>query len=323
MPLGLDHMATVGFVMGGGARDGKWVDGKPIGTAFRVTVNGDRMKHAYVVTAAHVLWDQDAPFVRWRVPMGGGAVIDQDAPREWYQHWDADVALAPIEEKHHLPQYAISLETQTMRRDLDAYPQFGANVYYLGLFDPVVPMAESTIPMVRSGTVGALWQPIQPDPSKPPFDAHLIDCRSYGGFSGSPCLVQLPFPGPRDNPHAPPFPEYLFAQARTEGFDTSRLGIMMYATLLFGMLIQHIDDRTQPEASKVGVGVVLPVERIMDVVMSEELVEQRKKKEADAPKGPEYAVENLSAGSAYGEADFKRDLKRVTKKLDKPRQEGS
>ena len=317
MPLGIDHLATVGFIMGNGVRDGQWVR-KPVGTAFRVSVRGQTMEHGYLVTAAHVLWDQSDPTVRFRIPGPEGAFIEETPLPEWYEHWDADVVVAPLPDTGpDVLRHAISMETQTVGEDI--LPMFGQNVYYVGLLDPAWLMADAALPMVRSGTVGMIYVPVQPDRDKPPFQAHLIDCRSYAGFSGSPCLVQFPFPGPAQAEH--PIPKRLLEE---RSVDPDTLGLMTYATVLMGLLIQHIDDaNVKPTASNVGIGIILPVERIFDVLMSEELVAKRKKAEAEAPQAPDYKVENLSVSGApanYRAEDFKRDLKKVTKKLDKPQQ---
>jgi len=319
MPLGVSHLATVGFVIGMGTRDGKWVS-KPIGTAFRVTVQGEKRLHGYLVTAAHVLWDQEDLTVRFRVPTASGIawVDEQPLGNVIYEHWDADVAVIPLADRE-FDMHAIAMERQTV--GMDALPQWGQEAYYVGLLDPVFRMGDEAIPMVRSGSVGAMYQTIQPDQDKPGFPAHLIDCRSYRGFSGSPVLVQFGYPGPM-TPANTPIPDRLLSDDSTP--DVSELGRMQYLTLLLGLLVQHIDDKqVVPIASNVGIGIVLPVDRIWEVLRSEALVKERERVEEETP-DPDYQVEDLSAGKRPpSEQGFKRDLKRVTRRLDKPAESDS
>jgi hypothetical protein len=72
-------------------------------------------------------------------------------------------------------------------------PGPGDDVYFAGLLGAVPSMGERGVPMTRGGMIGALYQdgvPIRlPDDTVIHVQGHLIDCRSFGGFSGSPCFV--------------------------------------------------------------------------------------------------------------------------------------
>jgi hypothetical protein len=120
--------------------------------------------------------------------------------------------------------------------------------------------------------------PVELGDTKVSVTAHLIDCRSYGGFSGSPCFVQFK-DLPRDG-----------GRLLIEGYSR-----MVDTTVLLGMVIAHYDlrrdailtgdlagapGRVQTDINT-GVGVVLPVERITEALMHEDLVELRDKYEKE------------------------------------------
>ncbi len=119
--------------------------------------------------------------------------------------------------------------------------------------------------MTRTGTIGALHQdeiPVkQGDGTVVKVHGHLIDCRSFGGFSGSPCFVRF-----------------------LRGIlTTPRLGLKTPkdSTLLLGLVSGHFDlaasvalpdpadEIRVPVAA--GIAVVLPSETILELLESDEL----------------------------------------------------
>ena len=104
--------------------------------------------------------------------------------------------------------------------------------------------------------------------------AHLIDCRSYSGFSGSPCVVQFPRKRPPD-----------------ESGGVGRLGEQ---TELIGLVSGHFDDVANAHLTgeiaemgtvgipvNLGVGVVTPVESIIELLDSEDVVADRRRREQE------------------------------------------
>jgi hypothetical protein len=122
---------------------------------------------------------------------------------------------------------------------------------------------------VRSGSIGALYQdgiPIRlPDDTVIHASGHLIDCRSFGGFSGSPCFVR-----------------FLSGQGQTE-----RMGLRypIQSTLLLGMVAGHFDRTASvalPEGEDrlkvpvaAGIAVLSTAETIIETLNEEELVTER------------------------------------------------
>lgn len=145
----------------------------------------------------------------------------------------------------------------------------GMPFYYVGLLEPL------DRAMARSGTLGAVYQQGIQQGGGYEYEAHLGDCRSYGGFSGSPCFVEIAMPGlSRRQPIVPAPPEL------------GPLGRLHYLHLLCGMVTWHLESTGQgTEASVYGVVALLTSDEIYRCLMSQELVRQRHKLDADPSAG--------------------------------------
>lgn len=130
-------------------------------------------------------------------------------------------------------------------------------------------MGQAGVPMVRTGALGAVDQPevpmAEPGGTWRSVRGHLIDCRSFGGFSGSPCFMKF---------------------SRLKGV-TERMGLRYPETypILLGVLGGHFDHRTTLRLAdeltasipaSAGIGVVYPVEVLRETLELDELVEERK-----------------------------------------------
>ncbi|HKG04759.1 MAG TPA: trypsin-like peptidase domain-containing protein [Conexibacter sp.] len=167
----------------------------PIGTGFFVGMRGQHtltFSHVYLVTARHIVAHARTVYVRLTDPTG--QTQDQRLDNWFVPDDNADVAVAPMPgfdgTGHLLWPYDDFLTAD------DDQPYLGDNVYFIGMFSFVPSMGAKNIPMVRSGTLGALNQDDIPivtsDRVTSTMNGHLIDCRAYSGFSGAPCLVQTP-----------------------------------------------------------------------------------------------------------------------------------
>jgi hypothetical protein len=197
-----------------------------------------------------------------------------DAPvTQWFRHPRHDIAAAPMADADN--QWAIAVvRTEDFVDVSDHVPALGEPVFFAGLLAQVESMGEKHVPMLRSGTLGALRQsdvPMrEPGGGKRRLDGHLVDCRSFGGFSGSPCFVQMVRPGP-------PIP---------------RMGLptMEQHTLLLGMVGGHFDHQATVDVegnelsvpTSAGVAVVYPSELIRELLDDDEVVEARER-EDDTP----------------------------------------
>lgn len=272
-----------------------------MGTGFIVSVPAEssQFAHVYVVTAAHVIEGDGVPFIR--VPTTVGSVTDCTVS-DWTCHPKHDVAVAPIllPANHNTVRTALGqfIDAEAWRKPDDWIKrpfdlELGDVVYFIGLLGKIAAMTEQNIPMVRSGTLGALWQERLPVRRTPKDDAtfvtaHLIDCRSFAGFSGSPCYVQQSQAGLVPN----------------EGGQPGVCITTKYRTALLGLVGGHFDDwvgtrkRVSGPARNVssdvdapvstGVGYVIPAEFIRETLYLEELREMREEVERSAGAQSEY-----------------------------------
>ena len=298
MPLTRDFTRSVLFIVEERTTAGGATEKIPIGTGFICSVKGefdsDPIFH-YLVTARHVVSHGRATWVRVNISDTG--TEDRPIPtKSWIGHPSQDVAVAPLamtgmHDWRAIPAKALE-EIATTPIDLE----FGDRVYFVGLLPSIPEMGRRNIPMVRSGTLGALYQDgirLEIDPGKKvTVKAHLIDCRSYLGFSGSPCYVQ------RDT-LASPAPGQLALGTRT---------------YLLGLISAHFPEPNDP-MSHAGVGVVTASEHIMEVINGDMLKEDRRKRTEshraatkDAPAVMDAAEESFTRQA------FEDALKKVSRK---------
>jgi len=281
------------------------------GILLQVPSEGGR-RYNYVVTADHVIRNQLEIGVHIPDPFA----VDQ--PRlyepfgleDWRQPLPGvDLAVSLFPAAH--PEGAVSAVPIEEMYPHGSMPLLGAEVYYVGIFAPL------QIPMARSGTLGARNVPIPKDEQGYAYMANLLDCRSYGGFSGSPCFVQTVHGS--DTPvKKQPSAEQMNALARPDG-TTPKLTELIYAPRLFGIFTAHFtDDKAESRdgaISRLGVGVMVRHHEIWKALMSEELKEQRRQidKALDAQEAQDGPTIELLAADSGG-SEFER-FETLTRKL--------
>jgi hypothetical protein len=281
MPLKDSYPYGVVFI---GRALGPTLSDAPHGTGFLVGLDSSLGLggHAYIVTAKHVVDRVRQSFVLIdTLPLGSTKEIPI---KKWvYNDQGEDVAVAPISlpANHNMTATGIQEFMDDPSLDEDEWFQrgvkieLGDHVYFIGLLEGIDAMREGNVPMVRSGTLGAIRQEGVPVRRKRPrqddeldhITAQLIDCRSFGGFSGSPCYLHQARAGISDR-----------------GVTTK------YRTLLLGVVGGHFDDwaevhhtggkseHLRVEANS-GVAYVIPVEAIRHTLMQKELVDMREEDE--------------------------------------------
>ncbi len=148
--------------------------------------------------------------------------------------------------------------------------------------------------MARSGTLGAIYERGIKHKDHYVYDCHLADCRSYKGFSGSPCFLEIALPELEEcDPIVPPEP------------GVGKLGRIRYLHFVCGMVTWHLEPPEGSDAANVastfGVVAILPHDYIWKALMTGELAQRRR--EADAlPDEPKAVKVNLSAGDALSPA---------------------
>jgi hypothetical protein len=296
VPLTYDFLLAVTFIIAPREKDGV-TRPTPIGTGFVVSFPSaevSNLRFEYVVTASHVVQGERETYARFRKREGG--VHDLPVP-DWVHHPRADVALAPLR-RHgplglHLKHIASDMFIGPGTKPIGVFP--GERVYFLGLFERLGSLGEQNVAMVRSGTLGA-WEvenvPIGPEENRRYVTAHLIDCRSYAGFSGAPCFVQ--------------------ADVQAPATYDSQAERLQHVTYLVGMVNGHFDvwgkarllgDLPIEEGSieaqvNSGVGVVTPSQMIVEAYNMEELSEDRERlEEREKERDEEEATHERVAGA--------------------------
>lgn len=272
-----------------GDKDG---DRAPIGTGFfvdipREGIDNQRPSAApgplrepatcrYLITTRHVLNGQtNVEVVGWSRAgghLGPFPVPDWRVPDE-----SLDLAIAPFRVA---PTYSSGLSLSPSGIQLNVIPNtffathpryffptvdvtqlhLGGTIFYVGLLAPPYDRL-----MVRSGTLGAIDERDFPH-AIGTYTCHLVDCRSYAGFSGSPCFYVVPFT--RLTPMATPSPG--LATAGPVGSPVNR-------PVLVGIFTQHLNDSSPSveAVSRYGIGVMLRVEDIQAVLMSPAFIRDR------------------------------------------------
>jgi hypothetical protein len=120
--------------------------------------------------------------------------------------------------------------------------------------------------MLRGGIIGALNQAdipvLEPGGTLRALNGHLIDCQSFGGFSGSPCFVRMLRPG-------------------EPGLN---LPTTVTDSRLLGIVGGHFDHRASVEIageyhsipSSAGVAVVYPCEQLRELLDDEDVIAERR-----------------------------------------------
>ena len=257
---------------------------RPRATAFAIEIE-DEQQHRwrYLVTAEHVvarslslghdLWLR----INGRDAEPTEIKID---PSSWYFHPNSaeaatDVAVCPISFDHSdeinpVPIHGPKSVAATRAIIDEIKIGVGDEVVVAGLFRSHYGR-QRNVPIVRIGNVAMLdGEPVKARNGSY-MEAYLIEARSIGGLSGSPAFVHLP------------------AIRTVDGKTDLRGGKPFYQIYLLGLMHGHFDvenlnldvvlDDARDASSGIhsGIGVVIPVEKIIDTVMQAKLVEARMK----------------------------------------------
>lgn len=197
-----------------------------------------------------------------------------------------DIAVRPLDAPVGSPIAAIPIDQALELSAPDKAPKLGTPVYFFGLLAAAgaEPMGLEAMPVLRSGNVAQLDQPDVSWDGMSANRVHLIDVRSRGGFSGSPCFVQFTFPGPP----AESLPTLWAKEIRNGGGEPDSLGALHTLTAWWGMFVAHVEES--------GIGVVLPAQFILDFLGSETFpgMQQRQDEAARATAAEPDVVETDS-----------------------------
>jgi hypothetical protein len=137
------------------------------------------------------------------------------------------------------------------------------------------------------------------------MEAYLAEGRSIGGLSGSPVFVRETINVPSVNAKREPYP--LLAQGR-----------MFFLGLMHGHWEVPLGFKSteQAEAVNMGISIVVPAKKVLEVIYHPELVEMRKQADEQfaAEKAP-VADDALGKKNNFTREDFDAALKKVSRKI--------
>jgi len=185
----------------------------------------------------------------------------------------------------------------------------GDEVFITGLFSKVI-VTTRVLPIIRMGNVAMIPKEKIPDGNNL-IEAYLIESRSIGGLSGSPVFVRETLklqttnikPGADFSKVSDRYPGESFGKL----FDVvEMLGVGRY--YLLGSAVGHWDLPTgvSNEAVNMGISLVTPAGKILEILLQPELKELMKEVEEDIGRSKASATQ-VTRDSTVMSAVFSKD----------------
>lgn len=284
------------------------------GTGFFVAVPSEReggAAHRYLVTAHHVIDAQVTVQVSAANPFADGSVYPPLPVDGWVQPIDhLDLAVARFADQ--LPVYATPLtdfipiiedgETRVLA------PALGSQIFYIGLF------VEAQKMLARSGTIAGIALPDLDLGDTYSYVAHLVDCRSYEGFSGSPCFLATSYAVSSVTMEPP------LIHRRPGELAQESISPLLHISLPCGMFTAHYDEplaarKPRREVSKYGIGIMLRSDEIKAALMTDDMRKERRRWEREHPPDETLRPQPVAAvtDSLSSTADLLGNLMQVPK----------
>jgi hypothetical protein len=207
MPLGPYMIHTVVRIIGDwrNPKTGRF-ERRALGTGFYVRVPSEAHPecwHTYIVTAHHVIDGQPKLDLVFPDPHNPGQVYPEQSTEgpDWKQPIKGvDLAVLPFARPDGFWVNALEIGKNILP-GLPPDALLAMPVHYIGLLET------HDRAMARSGTLGAIYEAGIEHTDDYEYVCHLADCRSYKGFSGSPCFLEIAMPGLEEvEPPLPPEP---------------------------------------------------------------------------------------------------------------------
>lgn len=245
----------------------------PRATAFVVSINEDNLSFRYVVTAEHAIagfskkgWD-----IHIRSNLAtGGVREDSWVGARWFSHpvpRSTDVAVATIDFLPDEEFKAVLLRSDLPDREglaatasvmQERRMGLGDEVFIVGLFRSHYGL-QRNVPIIRIGNLAMMRG--EPVPTQlGDIDAYLVEARSIGGLSGSPVFLHVP----KFDPRPGTFTQFFLLGLMHGHFDIQNLNE------------DTVVDSGATNGINTGIGVVIPVEKILETLDQPELVELRR-----------------------------------------------
>jgi hypothetical protein len=294
------------------------------GTGFVVAVRGDHGNaYLHLVTAKHVAQAvEGAPFVIGINTKGGKkAILDADLESgglKWWYHPTEPNAVDTAVTMFSPANYD-QLEVEWVFEDMFTNPSLmtkagigvGDEIAIIGLFTPFSGK-DKHFPIARIGNLAMLPTERIPVEGFEPMEAYLAEVRSLKGLSGSPVFVRETL-------------NFIVSSEKGGKAEKHLAGCGQIHFL--GLISAHWDlpkiyDPDGKKPVNMGVSIVVPAHKIMEVVNHPELVEMRKQYDAkyhkDMSPTLDTAFDNTKP-KPFTKANFEDALKKASRKLAVPR----
>jgi hypothetical protein len=278
---------------------------------------GERQWHLYAVTNKHVIEPPDQSpsnsVIRVNTLDGSSAVIPTQ-PAAWTKAIDDDLAVLPFEPPKNWAPGLISTDICLEQNcEIEGWPIYpGDEAIFFGRFVNHEGHQRNK-PVVRFGNISMM-----PDSDAPikvgdiNQIGFLVECRSLGGFSGSPAFVHLDgrrWMDTKKGGLSPSVPRFL-------GVDCAHLAF-------WSGVCQEKDPRTRiPNMwaeTNSGIAVIVPAWRLLRLINEEHFVKEREREEqrsAKEQKAASAAIPDVTADDEpFTKDDFEQALKTVARKL--------
>ena len=241
---------------------------KMIGTGFIVAYpmkGNSSLTYKYFITAKHVIQNaksfqiahglEEKIYTRFNLKSGRSKKFGLDMDGWAYDPDDAtiDIAVYPggnlpnnIDHRAIHTSMAVTKAMLT-RRDIAE----GDEIFMIGLFSQHYGKLRNQ-PIVRTGNISSLPRDRVKSDQFGSIEAHLIELRSMGGLSGSPVFV------------------YEGKRGINENLEVTEQNIKW-----LGIAQGHWDDKTTPHVVNMGIGLVVPANKVLSILKSEPLKSKR------------------------------------------------
>jgi hypothetical protein len=259
------------------------------GTGFLVTIDhppGNPIIFNYVVTAKHVADAIEGKPAILRMNFqgsGGPAHFNVPPNAKWWRHPETpdsvDVAVMPWMPPHEIADFSLMQAHEWLLTDEIAEKHNigpGDNVYAVGLFT-LAKGRDRNVPIVRTGHIAIMSKEKIPGIRighwRGEAEVYVVEARSIGGLSGSPVFVR----GTQKVPFRP--------QGESENVMLYGVGSHYLLGLVHGHwvipsdTINEVQIRPTGERSEanLGLAIVVPAPKIMEVLNHPELIEIRER----------------------------------------------
>jgi hypothetical protein len=285
------------------------------GTAFVVGISSKTtpLHFMYLVTAKHCADALDGIdfWVRFNSKSGGVLELKTNSNARWFRHPvdpdHVDVAVLPFLYQPDIDAAYVNLYS-FYAKALAPSIGTGDDVFITGLF-ALAKGTQRNMPIIRMGNIAMMPDDKIPVKKFGEIDCYLIEARSTGGVSGSPVFVR----------------ETLVANPSDSQDDVHGVSGKFW---LLGLMNGHwdIDPATLNEVTvrgvdagvNLGIAIVVPAYKIVEVLRHPELVEMRKHIEGEWTASQETSKLDTAfppnKEKTFTKEDFETALKKVSRK---------